>query len=729
MAVSDWLNADVFGGVSLGDLGSSAINFYDTWQRREGANDSMDAITQGYDKGINYLQDTGAESKDVLGGIYDTNMGNVNDNMAALEGSRSLYGDLYDTNMGMVNENMNNLGGYMDEFGNIYNTNMGNIDPYLGAGNESLDQYMGLMSDPNSIRDDAGYQWRLGQGEEAVQRSLAAAGYADPGGSGANPTWLTEYAQGFASNELDQALNRRLPIIQTGQNAVGQGIQAGSDYTSGVSNIAGLMNQNVGLGLDAGNSYASQYGDVDKLMSENTRTGVLAGDSYGSGVSRINQYMGLGVADMYKGQADALATKDLIDSMAVSGYMKSAKGLLDAASGNAQMAQLVAAATQGATTSAGESIWGMLADQFGFDVEDMGFLEKAEALLNTPGSDVFSGSNIAETIGGALDPFGDMGLMDENGMLLGIDWDNLLAGAGGLTGAGGAGYAALGSGELFGAASGIGETALGAGTGANALGINSGSLAGFGGDYSAALSGEIAAAEAAGGTAASVTGFATWAGYAAAGIGGLFALKSVVTALRGDSAFQKAVKNIGDSKDPLGAIQKIPSADLPRDTRHSEDNWFKMSDSASRGALYSTVFTNMTPEDAQNLTQHQDFSKISNDLFAYAKSGAGFGGKNDTDPTQALIALYPSMEKDIMAMAAGGDARWRQGQSSSTFDDIGGLSQMFQQDSQDYYQKIISNGHESEQRVRDFMRQMDSQYSQERQANILYEESQQQRYM
>lgn len=422
MAVQDWLNANVFGNTTVGDLGSSAIDFYDLYQQREGGRDSIDEITQGYDKGIDYLQDTGEESKQVLGGLYDTTMGQVEGQYGTLEDSRSLYGDLYNTNMDAVNANQEYLGGSLDEYGNIYNTNMENLDPYLGAGSNALDQYMGLMGDPSTIADDPGYQWRLGQGEQAVQRSLAAAGYADPMGSGANPTWLTEYAQGYATDELDRALNRRLPIIQTGESATKSGIQAGSDYGQGIGNIAQLMNQNVGMGIDAGNAYGQLNQGVDQSLGNNIRTGMMAGDSYGSNLSRINQYMGTGVANMYKGRADAIATKDLIDSQAMSGFLKGAQGLLNSASGNPNMMALVTGAIQGQQTTSGDSVWSMIADAFGFDEGD-------ESIISQITESIMGGGTNADGSPGGIN-WGELGTDLFGALDLGdignIDWANIL---------------------------------------------------------------------------------------------------------------------------------------------------------------------------------------------------------------------------------------------------------------------------------------------------------------
>lgn len=230
-------------------------------------------------------------------------------------------------------------------------------------------------------------------------------------------------------------------------------------------------------------------------------------------------------------------------------------------------------------------------------------------------------------------------------------------------------------------------------------------------------------AEALGGSSLASTGFATWAGYAAVGIGGLFALQSIVTALRGKSKFQKVAGKLAGKTDPMGYIAGLSGDDLPRDTRHSEDNWFKMNDSSSRGALYSTIMKDMSSEDALALRGHKDFNKISKDLFNYAKSGAG-KGKNAANPTKALIALYPSMAQDIKLMAAAGGAKWNKGQQSSTWEDLGGG---FGPDTS-YYDKAMDKGYAAEQRVRQFMRQQNRVAGGQRNAGGLTQEWQQAGY-
>ena len=329
MAIADWLNAPVLGNATLGDFGGAAVDFYDTYQGNEASNDALDTIVQGYDQGINQVTEDANQTKGILGDVYDTNMANT--------------------------------------------------QPYMDAGTTALDQYMGLMQDPSTIAQDPAYQWRYDTGLEARKRDLEAAGYADPMGSGARATGINDWASGFASQELDRALARDLPIIQTGQTGVGQGI--------------------------------------------------MAGDSYSKGMSNVNQYSSQVLAGLYEGKADKQSTKALMDSMAMTSYLKGAEGLIQTMqNGQApDLMSLIAGALGGggpSTTSDGASLWDMLGEAFGFDPSDEGVVQTVSDFITGGGAGagdgsgsglegLFGGGSLGDFAGVAGDTIGD------------IDWNSL----------------------------------------------------------------------------------------------------------------------------------------------------------------------------------------------------------------------------------------------------------------------------------------------------------------
>lgn len=117
-----------------------------------------------------------------------------------------------------------------------YNTQLEGYRPWQQAGMRAL----AGLEDPNFMKNftgDPGYQFRLQEGNNAINASAAARGM---GNSGATMKALARYGQDFASNEYNNAYNRAFGRLSTiagyGQNA-NQGISnAAQNYGSSVSN-------------------------------------------------------------------------------------------------------------------------------------------------------------------------------------------------------------------------------------------------------------------------------------------------------------------------------------------------------------------------------------------------------------------------------------------------------------------------------------------------------------
>ena len=76
-----------------------------------------------------------------------------------------------------------------------------------------------LQDDPNSIQQTAAYKFRVGQGQEALQRQMAAKGML---GSGNRLMELTKYGQDMGSQEYDAQHARLAGLVgQYGQNWTG----------------------------------------------------------------------------------------------------------------------------------------------------------------------------------------------------------------------------------------------------------------------------------------------------------------------------------------------------------------------------------------------------------------------------------------------------------------------------------------------------------------------------
>jgi hypothetical protein len=130
----------------------------------------------------------------------------------------------------------------------MYNQTRDDQEPWRIAGGRALSDLgnSDFQKDftLNDFQQDPGYQFRMDQGQKALERSAAAKGGLMNGGT---MKALAEYGQGFASNEYNNAYNRfnsdrdrrfnRLSSLAgIGQTANSQLGAAGSNYAGNVGN-------------------------------------------------------------------------------------------------------------------------------------------------------------------------------------------------------------------------------------------------------------------------------------------------------------------------------------------------------------------------------------------------------------------------------------------------------------------------------------------------------------
>lgn len=175
-----------------------------------------------------------------------------------------------------------------------WQTQQDNMAPWLKAGTTALSQLNGgslpSFDAPTSVteQNDPGYQFRLQQGESALENSAAAKGGLLSGNEGAA---LTQYGQNYASNEYQNVYNRAMNNYNTNvlgpynrlSALAGVGQQAastlGQQGQAAASNIAGIdssAGQQIGQNINnAGAATASGY--------------VGAGNAASGGISNITQ--------------------------------------------------------------------------------------------------------------------------------------------------------------------------------------------------------------------------------------------------------------------------------------------------------------------------------------------------------------------------------------------------------------------------------------------------------
>ena len=109
-----------------------------------------------------------------------------------------------------------------------YSKTQAYLDPYSAAGGRALskaEDYLGTSGnayDSSQFEMDPGYQWRMEQGQKALERSASAKGML---GSGGMLKALQNYSQGLASQEFNNSYNRLMGMANMGYNSASQ--QAG----------------------------------------------------------------------------------------------------------------------------------------------------------------------------------------------------------------------------------------------------------------------------------------------------------------------------------------------------------------------------------------------------------------------------------------------------------------------------------------------------------------------
>jgi hypothetical protein len=158
--------------------------------------------------------------------------------------------------------------------------------PWMDAGTKALSD----MANPDFQRDftaadfqkDPGYDFRLQEGQKALERSAAARGGLQSGGT---MKAVSRYGQNFASNEYGNAYNRfnndrslrfnRLSSIAgMGQNATTQVGNMGMHYADGVGNIS-MSNANAQAAAAMGKS-AAWNGAMNQYANMGTQAASMA---------------------------------------------------------------------------------------------------------------------------------------------------------------------------------------------------------------------------------------------------------------------------------------------------------------------------------------------------------------------------------------------------------------------------------------------------------------------
>lgn len=132
-------------------------------------------------------------------------------------------------------------------------TQQADLQPYMQAGNATLPTLAAILGQSGSLtpqqimEQDPGYQFRMNQGQTALENNAAVAN--GPGLSGATLQALTQYGQNYASNEFNNIFTRNMDVANLGQasaagSAANTGAAAnsiGNTITSGATAAGNLL--------------------------------------------------------------------------------------------------------------------------------------------------------------------------------------------------------------------------------------------------------------------------------------------------------------------------------------------------------------------------------------------------------------------------------------------------------------------------------------------------------
>lgn len=167
-----------------------------------------------------------------------------------------------------------------------YDTGQKNLAPWLAAGTGALSKLTAApaFQAPNAVteQNDPGYQFRLQQGQKALENSAAARGSLLSGGTAKS---LNDYAQGSASNEYSNVYNRALQTYNENQNSQLALAGLGQNATSQANSLGtNLANNTASIDLTTG---AQQGQQINNAAAARASGYAASGNIYGNLFSNL----------------------------------------------------------------------------------------------------------------------------------------------------------------------------------------------------------------------------------------------------------------------------------------------------------------------------------------------------------------------------------------------------------------------------------------------------------
>lgn len=177
----------------------------------------------------------------------------------------------------------------------MYEQGRADMSPWLDSGRSSLGELLRQMQggqfdqrfDASQLANDPGYQFRMAEGQKALERSASARGFLD---SGKALKSLSRYSQGVASDEFGNAWNRN-QAENTGRfNRLAS--MAGVGQTA-AQNLGSLGAQQAGQVGQYGDRMGGLYGAVGNA---NAAQGMATGNAVSNGFNTFGGLLGYGLS-------------------------------------------------------------------------------------------------------------------------------------------------------------------------------------------------------------------------------------------------------------------------------------------------------------------------------------------------------------------------------------------------------------------------------------------------
>lgn len=151
----------------------------------------------------------------------------------------------------------------------FYDTTRQDNQPMLDARNWALEQLKAQLTKgftPTNVQNEAGYQFGMNQGMQALQNQLAARGMRN---SGAALKAGTRYAQDYAGTKFNDAFNRNLASLTPLQSMAGLGQSAAGLVGSAAMNAGNNISQTqASLGNALGANYLGTANSIGNSLNQ-----------------------------------------------------------------------------------------------------------------------------------------------------------------------------------------------------------------------------------------------------------------------------------------------------------------------------------------------------------------------------------------------------------------------------------------------------------------------------